>query len=525
MKANMVKKFFSKITSTVFCLLILTYSHCSWAEIEKYLNPIKANFYRFGTHIRVTLDLATEIATYLKDGRLGEIAIHGAIDDIALQLIIKSLRTNISLTMLNFECCTLGAEGGIALADMLRTNIALTTLNLGIGDIGNKGGIALADALQTNTALNTLKLRLNNIGVDGGIAMGKALQTNTALTTLDLRGNNIRTEGAIAIAGALLTNTALTTLTLINNNIGVDGGIAIGKALQGNTTLTTLELNDNPIGDESARAIAEALLTNTTLTTLNLANTNIHAGGGKALANALKVNTTLKTLILANNAHLGAEDGIAIAEALLTNTALTTLDLGGNVDIGTEGARAIVEALLTNTALTTLNLSHFNLGNGNTIKIEKLLSRNILLAKLLRKVKSASAFTIQSVLRKEPIGQVLPNILRLAGLDAHNRITFANTQAYNNEAIKNIIFRGSLEEVIRLFYHGGYADDYEEILTEVTQVRQLHREALEENHREIPEGLIELTNEQQPSRALITLIYDEPTERRALVENIFWGSV
>ncbi|KAF9355426.1 hypothetical protein BGX26_006576 [Mortierella sp. AD094] len=114
----------------------------------------------------------------------------------------------------------------------------------------------LVKSLKTNVTLTTLELRGNQIGDEGALALSETLKTNTTLTTLDLESNRIQKEGALALSEALKTNTTLTTLNLQSNEIKNEGAQALSEAVKTYTTLTTLYLWDNKIGKEGALALA-----------------------------------------------------------------------------------------------------------------------------------------------------------------------------------------------------------------------------------------------------------------------------
>ncbi|KAI8606157.1 hypothetical protein EDD21DRAFT_349318 [Dissophora ornata] len=85
----------------------------------------------------------------------------------------------------------------------------------------------IVKSLKTNNPLTILNLENNSIGNDGALALSEALKTNTTLTTLNLQRNSIEKEGALALSEALKTNTTLTTLNLKNNSIGKEGALAL----------------------------------------------------------------------------------------------------------------------------------------------------------------------------------------------------------------------------------------------------------------------------------------------------------
>ena len=151
--------------------------------------------------------------------------------------------------------------------------------------------------------------------------------------------------------------------------------------------------------------------------------------------------------------------------------------------MGDEGVQAIREALIDNYTILVPEYL-FDIEEN-----EKAFLRNRLLVKLLHKVKRASAFTWAMGFDRTYLRHLLPDILGSADLDVNDRPVFGNVQHYNNENIRDIIFRGNLEQIIRLFYYGNNAE-YREILGEINQIRRLQIEILLEHSHDIPERLL-----------------------------------
>lgn len=234
-------------------------------------------------------------------------------------------------------------------------------------------------------------------------------------------------------------------------------------------------------GEKFLDIILNNLSTNhSKLIKLELVGAEIEDVEAQKIAEALQKNHTLSSLRLDKNG-IGPRGALAIVRALRSNNTLTYLNLALNpVD---DAIQEIATLLIDNYSLLKLKLGFSDIGNIS----EKILLRNSLLAKLLLKIKRASAFTFTIGYRNTPLLGVLPDILELAGLNVRERITFRDIQNYNNEVNRRVIFNGNLEEVIKLFYYGNHAS-YEEIIREVNQIRRLQREILQENPREISAG-------------------------------------
>ncbi|KAF9273303.1 hypothetical protein BGZ68_001633 [Mortierella alpina] len=142
-------------------------------------------------------------------------------------------------------------------------------------------------ALKTNKTLSSLDFRDNKIGYEGMLAL-LLVRKNI---DLNLSGNSSTEKGVQALSKALVTISTITTLDLQNSSIGDNEAQALAEALKTNKTLTTLNLRFNVFGDNGAQALAEALKTNSALITLNLRENSIGNNGAHALYEALKTNT------------------------------------------------------------------------------------------------------------------------------------------------------------------------------------------------------------------------------------------
>jgi Ran GTPase-activating protein (RanGAP) involved in mRNA processing and transport len=459
MKKNIAKNYINKIVAAMFCLVMLIYNQCGYAVIEKFLQmdvsghvniviPLIPDDYE-GMEWEITPTIAGEIVDAIKSYHIGSLQIqHSTIPYRELGLIANALSTNKTLMNLSLDDNELGDEGAREIANALQVNTILVQLDLNNNKIGIVGVQLIANALCTNKTLRRLSLRYNNIDENSVVPLINILKLNTPLINLDLNLNNICNRGAMMLAEALVDNHVLLSLDIGRNNIRREGAIAMAKTLLVNTTLTTLNFADNNIGDE----------------------------GGQALA-----------------------------KSLLHNTALTALNLRYN-QIGVEGIRTLVEALRHNTTLTTVDLEGNQIDVEESRTVDKILLRNSLLVNLLRKLKRGSAFMSAIGLRGiryESLVTMIPstivrNILEFAGLDVRNRDIFENIQDYNNEDNRRIVFRGSLKEVIRLFYYGNHVN-YEGIIREVNQIRQLQREIFH-----IPESELPVLPENIPRNIFLT---------------------
>jgi hypothetical protein len=89
----------------------------------------------------------------------------------------------------------------------------------------------LADALKSNKSLSSLDFSANDLNDEGVSRLAAALRTNRTLTELVLEENDIGDEGASELADALARNKCLSSLDLGRNFIGDEGRLKLGHAL------------------------------------------------------------------------------------------------------------------------------------------------------------------------------------------------------------------------------------------------------------------------------------------------------
>ncbi|KAL0242519.1 hypothetical protein GEMRC1_005082 [Eukaryota sp. GEM-RC1] len=251
------------------------------------------------------------------------------------QLEVEVARRNTSLSMLLIEA--------------LKTNTTVTSVDLEDSSIGAEGAKALAEALKVNASITSVSLAENSIGDEGVSALAEALKVNASITSICLLYNSIGAEGASALAEALKVNNSVTNIDLSFNSIGAEGARALAEALRVNASVTSIDLSFNSIGAEGARALAEALRVNASVTSINLGGNSIGAEGVKSLADVLKVNTSVSSIDLEDNC-IGDEGVRSLADVLKVNASITSVNLEDN-SIGDEGVRSLADVLKVNPRL------------------------------------------------------------------------------------------------------------------------------------------------------------------------------
>lgn len=300
MKIDIVKNYISKIVATMFCLVMLIYSQCSYAGIGDIYTDERGHVWLMMSSddqtIEITSQMAIEIEQILKDKQVYGLVIHYlpfATD--AVEWLTNFLRTPI----VNLELRGNNSERGIhAIAEGLRTSPTLTELHLNFGYIDANRVEILAPVLESNTTLTGLYLYCNNICAASVKALAEALKRNAALIVLSLERNMIGDIGAQALGETLRINRVLKSLNLAANRIGDAGAQALADSLRANLTLATLYLQENDIGDAGGVAIANMLRTNTALTVLNIGVNDIGREGRRVIIMALVDNVTLQEVYM-----------------------------------------------------------------------------------------------------------------------------------------------------------------------------------------------------------------------------------
>ena len=148
--------------------------------------------------------------------------------------IITALSMHPQLTVLRFECMSIGRNECTALSTLLRcTTTNLQKLNLSDNNIDDEGIEVLVQALSKNNQLQDLDLGSNrSITIRGWTALSTLLEMPSSnLKSLDVSPNNIGDEGELVFVNALSNNSTLETLGLYGNGISAEGWAHYSKLL------------------------------------------------------------------------------------------------------------------------------------------------------------------------------------------------------------------------------------------------------------------------------------------------------
>jgi len=120
-----------------------------------------------------------------------------------------------NLRELFLENCSLGDEGGAAVAAALGKAPALVELHLGGNRLGPSAAAAIGSALSTATPLRVLKLSSNDFGDEGAVAIAVV----AAVAVLDVSRNGITAAGAAVLLATAAS--PLEELVLLGNSLGI----------------------------------------------------------------------------------------------------------------------------------------------------------------------------------------------------------------------------------------------------------------------------------------------------------------
>lgn len=186
------------------------------------------------------------------------------IDDVKLNIILKSLLKCNHFHMLDLSHCKISDTGAIALGHYLVERQTISSLCLQNNFIGGHGAHGLAYAIEFLTLgiLDSLNLKFNLIGDEGGILLASALATSKVPRELNLSGTGLEVAAGIHFARMLQMNSTLQVLDLSNNRLTNEAGEAIAEALERNITIHRLDIRNCEIDEDLQKKIYNQIQTN-----------------------------------------------------------------------------------------------------------------------------------------------------------------------------------------------------------------------------------------------------------------------
>ncbi|XP_063047422.1 NACHT, LRR and PYD domains-containing protein 12-like isoform X2 [Engraulis encrasicolus] len=161
--------------------------------------------------------------------------------------------------------CSITVEGCATLASTLTTNPSshLVRLNLASIELGDSGVKHISDLLRNpNCKLQTLRFGCCSITAEGCVALASALTSNPShLIQLDLSSNYDLGDSGVKHISDLLRNCQLQTLKLRCCSMTAEGSAALTSALTSNPSshLVELDLSSNELGDSGVKQISDLL--------------------------------------------------------------------------------------------------------------------------------------------------------------------------------------------------------------------------------------------------------------------------
>eukprot|EP00984_Skeletonema_dohrnii_P007589 scaffold2773_cov119-Skeletonema_dohrnii-CCMP3373.AAC.3 len=251
-------------------------------------------------------------------------------NEAGIKLLSKAMKKHPSLSHVDLSYCSLG-ESTSALSLILKGSEKLSSLVLDYNDFESDGMELIIKFLKSNTTLTALSLRHNTETKEGGKTLTQNFlkpiaQTleRSSLRELSLRGSDLTL--ATKVESKVLCD-MLMHIDLSYNRIGVQGLKNVVTYLQGNPPLTGLNLAGNSFRKEAGASLMGVLKRNTNLAHLNLRHNSFSKASIPFIIDALKNNSTLLTLDLTDN-KLKAKSGgrkEIIDKALFESTSLQSI--------------------------------------------------------------------------------------------------------------------------------------------------------------------------------------------------------
>ena len=232
---------------------------------------IKTNKYLESLNLgSMIIDVDTICDALKSNYTLKELNLSGSVIGITeIDCIAEMLQSNSSLEKLHlYEMDIDDTDGLCLLSYALKLNTSLKVISLGaLQNYISEDYIDLLKSLKSNITLTELNIGCNDLeDVDSvAICIAELLDGNTSLKKINLSNCQINHSGVTKIAMGLMNNKTLTHLDLRYCNAGNDGAWAIGHLLKHNNTLKDIGLYDNKITDKGAKYIYNGLVENNSL--------------------------------------------------------------------------------------------------------------------------------------------------------------------------------------------------------------------------------------------------------------------
>ena len=284
----------------------------------------------------------------------------------SVSAILKALKENSRLNVLNLNDNVMTEEAAEDLADVIKNNTHLKQLCIE----NNKLGVSAAVILQALTRTSNLEvLNLNGSNLTGEVVehLVSVIKNNSCLKQLYLSSNDFKSSVS-AILRALKENSRLNVLNLNDNVMTEEAAEDLADVIKNNTYLKQLCIENNKLG-VSAAVILQALTRTSNHEVLNLNGSNLTGEVVEHLVSVIKNNSCLKQLYLSSNDFKSSVS--AILKALKENSRLNVLNLNDNV-MTEEAAEDLADVIKNNTHLKQLCIENNKLGVSAAVILQAL---------------------------------------------------------------------------------------------------------------------------------------------------------
>ena len=249
------------------------------------------------------------------------------------QVLIDSLRENLSLKKLHISNSKMNEEKGRAFAAALRENESIEALVFEKVQFDKESSRVILESILSNKNIKELHFLDNKMDADAFQDFAKVLGNDTHLKKLILYKNAIPYEKLITLGGAIGQNRSLVYLELRGIHFNPDAYRAFAYGLRNNSTLEELHLLQIRRKNKEGRStrilyqVVRPLESKPALKTLWLCGNEIKDDEAISILNTLKSNKQLQTLRLDHN-HIAS----GTLEDLIQNRGHLNLSLFGNRD-------------------------------------------------------------------------------------------------------------------------------------------------------------------------------------------------
>jgi Ran GTPase-activating protein (RanGAP) involved in mRNA processing and transport len=254
---------------------------------------------------------------------------------VIIDIICSGLKSNRSLTSLNFQGIGIAPNGFDSIGELLIRHRGIESINLSsnLWKETYKPLTFLKSIGSSSSSLHTLNMS-NNPLHSSIIYLADAIRNNSSLTRLEFNWVlSLDHELAYFIETLESKKSNISFLDIGRNNFGVQSAEALTRFVQDNSTLTHLALSSCQFTKSAEVMIPlfESLRTNQALRVVLLDDNNLAGPPSEALGSAMAVNETISKLSLqASNVLSTLYNAQVFLQFLDSNQSLLELNLESN---------------------------------------------------------------------------------------------------------------------------------------------------------------------------------------------------